>query len=40
MKHVKKISAKESSKRQSDKKVREALTKDSRKSRATCPEIH
>ena len=39
MKHIKKITAKDISKR-SDDKAREALAKDGKKARQTCPEIH
>ncbi len=40
MKNIKKISAKDASKRTADTKTREALNKEGKKARQSCPEIH
>lgn len=40
MKHIKKVTAKDNAKRPADSKTREALTKEGKKTRVTCPEIH
>lgn len=40
MKNIKKISAKDATKRTADAKTREALSKEGKKNRLTCPEIH
>jgi hypothetical protein len=40
MKHIKKVTAKDTAKRPADAKAREAMSKEGKKSRVTCPEIH